>query len=85
MKRSMYSLLDEKSLVYSPPVLFDNDEVAVRALRREAQEPNTMLSTNPEDFRLYYVGTFNDAMGTIEPDDHRLVLDLKTIGVRENE
>lgn len=39
---------------------FQNDAVASRAFLNAGKNPNSPISTNPEDFELWFVGEFDD-------------------------
>lgn len=61
-----YSLLDVKALQYSPPFFQNTDQVAIRALRDLVNDLNTTVGRHPSDFKLYCVGTYDDATGHLE-------------------
>lgn len=62
-----YSLLDVKALQYNPPFFQSTDAVAIRALRDLVNDLNTTVGRHPSDFKLYCIGTFDDATGHFEP------------------
>jgi len=66
-----YTLYDAKALTYSPPFYAGAHGSAARMVADLAQDPNTTVGRHPRDFTLYCVGMFNDATGTLLPNDIR--------------
>lgn len=69
----MYAVYDVKSLTYAPPFLAATDGVAVRMLAEAVSDIQTMVGKHPADFRLYCLGTFDDASGivlSVAPAEH---------------
>lgn len=62
-----YSLLDVKALQYNPPFFQSTDAVAIRALRDLVNDLNTTVGRHPSDFKLYCIGSYDDATGHFEP------------------
>lgn len=67
MKKQLYSIYDEKSEFYQPPITFLNDEDAKRGLATVFNNPDSMLAKFPNDYKLYHIGTLDDNAGKIEP------------------
>lgn len=65
MKLKMYSIQDIKSDSFAPPFTANNEEVAKRTVQ-QALQGESLLSSYPEDYRLFEVGTFNNTTGEIE-------------------
>lgn len=42
---------------------FANDEVAKRAFMNAASDPASMLSKNPSDYELWFIGEFDESTG----------------------
>lgn len=66
MKTNCYSLFDSKAAVYGTPLFAVNDAMAIRSFKRLVNDPNTMVNSSPEDFSLYKIGTFDDAVGVLD-------------------
>ncbi len=67
MKLGIYAIKD--TLVgFMTPYCQVNDAYAKRAFQNAAQDvkPNN-VNTNPEDKELYFIGSFDESTGTIEP------------------
>lgn len=61
----VYSVYDEKALVYGLPTCFSTDGLALRAFADLVQNPNSNVHKYPGDFKLYRIGEFNDASGEL--------------------
>lgn len=64
-----YTLHDVKALNYSPPFYQPNDNLAKRAVSDLVNDANTTPGRHPSDFKVYCVGTFDDATGKFTPLD----------------
>lgn len=62
-----YSLHDVKALTYSPPFFQHNNALATRMLDDLVQDNNTSVGRHPADYKLYCVGTYDDAKGLLTP------------------
>lgn len=60
-----YAILDLKSQTYNQPYFLSGDGVAMRQLHMIANDPESMVSKYPNDYRLFRVGTFNIKTGEI--------------------
>lgn len=59
---------DSASGLFGRPNQFVNLAVAHRAFQQEVRSPDSgALNTNPEDFELYQIGTYEDTTGTLSP------------------
>lgn len=67
-KYNIYSVYDLKANAYGTPFFKQNDQIAVRDFSNVCLDPNSLLSRNPEDFRLVKLGSFNDETAAIESD-----------------
>lgn len=67
MKLSIYALHDITAECYSLPMFIHNDNLAKRAVLSMANTPGTTISENPEDFRLYRIGEFDDSDASFSP------------------
>ena len=68
MLSRVYSIYDVKTKVYLPPVYCQNDDDAMRFMTMRL-EGFPLMAKFPQDYRLYYIGTFNDANGVLERSD----------------
>lgn len=67
MKQRLYSIRDNK-VGFMQPVIRQNDAVAIRdfVATISLSGSDSMLKLCPEDFDLFYVGTFDDETGELE-------------------
>lgn len=77
----MYSVRDELR-GYHAPIPFENEELAKRWFDDRMNQDNIMHD-HPEDFNLYYMGTFDNESGTyvmMPADIKRVVKGVDCIG-----
>jgi hypothetical protein len=67
MEKNLYSILDTKSQLYSPPFVATNDAIAIRMVMDILRNPDNNLSRYPEDHQLMVVGFWDDINGDILP------------------
>lgn len=70
---NVYSVKDTKARSFSPPFFQLNHTTALRAFALEVNraDPQNVVYNNPDDFEIYFVGTFDPDTGVItgqEPD-----------------
>lgn len=75
MIRKYYAIKDNLAEAYMTPVLFDNDNLAIRWFTGvvNSKEQNEVIYNNPEDFELWKLGEFDNQSGTIYPGVQKLV------------
>lgn len=66
MIKKMYSLLDEKSKLYSQPFYAHHDGEALRSFASVVSDKETMPGKFPADFTLWKVGEWDDNSGIID-------------------
>lgn len=64
---NMYAIFDTKADMYNQPFMFTTNGQAIRAFSDLACDTNSFISKHPDDYRLYRIGTFDDATGLLEP------------------
>ena len=65
MEKNLYSILDTKSHLYSPPFVAQNDAIAIRMVMDILRNPDNNLSRYPEDHQLMVVGFWDEVNGEI--------------------
>ena len=83
MIHQIFTIHDITSELYTQPFFGINDAVAIRSCANLVQNPGTTFYDNPEDFRLYHIGTFNDENLEIVQSGPRLVVRLSDLMIRE--
>ena len=71
----LYSIYDDKAEQFSPPQVYHNDMLALRAFQGIVNDDKMLIKKYPEDFSLYYVGNIGDSDGLyyIEHCDESLI------------
>ena len=59
----LYSIYDSKAEQFSPPQVYHNDMLALRAFEGIVNDDKMLIKKYPEDFSLYYVGNLGDSDG----------------------
>lgn len=59
----LYSIYDDKAEQFSPPQVYLNDMLALRAFQGIVNDDKMLIKKYPEDFSLYYVGNIGDSDG----------------------
>lgn len=59
----LYSIYDSKAEQFSPPQVYHNDMLALRAFEGLVNDDKTLINTYPEDFSLHYIGNLGDSDG----------------------
>lgn len=65
----LYSIYDSKAEQFSPPQVYHNDMLALRAFEGLVNDDKTLINSYPEDFSLHYVGNLGDSDGRYYIDD----------------
>lgn len=69
MKMKMYSVFDSKLAVFSFPRSGLRDAAIIREFSdavNNVSEPNNQWAKHPEDFSVFYLGEFDDELGTFD-------------------
>lgn len=59
----LYSIYDSKAEQFSPPQVYHNDMLALRAFAGLVNDDKMLINSYPEDFSIYYVGNIGDTDG----------------------
>jgi hypothetical protein len=65
----IFACYDKKSQAYTTPNFFTHAGQCLRALEDLVNEknPNSMISSHPEDFSIWHLGEFDEISGEITP------------------
>lgn len=76
----IYALRDVRSEAFNRPMFMQNKAVLDRAIRDACNDENSLLHHHPEDYQVYYLGTFDESTGKIEsqPAEHMFNVIEKT-------
>ena len=69
MKNQYYAIKDNLSEMYMTPVLFQNENVALRWFSGvvNSKEQNEVIYNNPADFELWKLGIYDNNTGDLIP------------------
>jgi len=73
MKIRIYSIYDKAAQYYNRPFYAHNDAVALRSFRALRLDYESEIHRHPEDFSLFYLGTFDDSSGLFVWDDTKCI------------
>lgn len=68
MIKQIFSVCDNKSGVFSNPFTSVNQDTAIRDFAYEVNQGKSEINRYPEDFALYYLGSFDDMTGNVVHD-----------------
>lgn len=77
MQYFIYVMRDQRTC-YLTPTFDRNNFSATRNFESALKQSQGILHTHPEDFSLYCIGSYDDATGTITPNDPYIVCDGKS-------
>lgn len=65
-----FSLYDSKGCMFNTPFFMHNEGMAIRSFMELTADASTMVAKYPEDFSLFLIGEFDDAVGELRPLAH---------------
>ena len=65
---NIYAVYDSKAEAYMQPFFNDTHGLAIRVFEKHVNDPATIFSQHPEDFTIFYIGTFDETNGKIQPN-----------------
>lgn len=65
----LYSVLDNKSHLFSPVMQFRSDQQAIRYVAEIANNPKSTIAKFPMEFDLFYLGNVDPETGNITSND----------------
>lgn len=69
MELKMYSIRDAKGEIFNPPFYKKTHGEAERDFHQLCKDEKSMPAQYPEDYDLYFIGTYDDATGKINSLD----------------
>lgn len=69
MELKVYSIRDAKAEIFNPPFYKKTHGEAERDFSTLCRDEKAMPAQYPEDFDLYYLGTYDDVSGKLTPLD----------------
>lgn len=68
MIHKIFAVYDSKSQSYTPPYFQHRTEMAIRTFADCCNDNGHTFGKHPEDYTLYNLGEYDDAIGTISQD-----------------
>ncbi len=78
-----YSIRDTKVNTYNTPFFAKSEDDAVRSFTRLKMDPNSNVNLFPEDFDLYYIGSYTDQTGVFEAQETPVHI-IKAVNIQLN-
>lgn len=69
MELKIFSVYDEKAQVYRSPFYLKHKGEAMRSFSDLVNDDKTIINKHPEDYKLYYLGVFDDVSGKMGSRD----------------
>lgn len=69
MINNIYTIYDKKSETFSQPMFYYSNAIAVRSVEYMVNKTGSQLYSNPADFSLFHIGTFDDVSGLLHSND----------------
>lgn len=66
MTINAYAIFDEKSSLFNKPFFAVTNGQAMRSFGEMVSDPQSMANKYPEDFKLYFIGTYDDQIAWLE-------------------
>lgn len=67
MELKVFSIRDSKAEIYNQPFFNKSHGEAERNFQMLIADEKSMVSKYPEDFDLYFIGTYDDESGKLDP------------------
>lgn len=71
----VFSIFDSATGAYNQPFFMLTAKEAIRAFERMANDETSGICQNPSDYHLYYLGTYDNAVGYFHQDEN-----IKSLG-----
>lgn len=65
---NVYSIFDSKAEAHMQPFFADTHGLALRTFEKHINNPETIFNAHPADFTLFYIGTFDEQTGKLNPN-----------------
>lgn len=73
MKQKLYSIFDKATGAYAAPFTQPTNAGAIRAIKMDMENENSMLGKHSGDYELWFVGEFDTDTGQITSTIERVV------------
>jgi len=69
MQLKVFTVRDQKAEIFNTPWFAKTHGEAERNFQQLAKDPKSTVNQFPDDFDLYYLGTYDDQTGLVNPVD----------------
>ena len=69
MRLNVYTIFDSAAGAYMRPFFMQSDGQALRSFTDIATDKDHEIGKHPEDYSLYRIGTYDDNVGRLVPED----------------
>lgn len=86
MNYKVFSIHDNRTNEWAPPFFQSSNVHAIRSFTQAVRnpDPNNMLSNYPNDFDLYFIGTWDSESGILTTAIHEKVANAQAVLPKEN-
>ena len=74
MINNVYAVYDDAARLYTLPMCFSNDEMAMRNFEASIMSDTSTMGTHPHQFRLVRLGTYDDETAMFAQDTQVMVV-----------
>jgi hypothetical protein len=85
MQYEVFAVMDVAIKAYMQPFKMQSTNEALRALRNEACDADSMIAKNPNDFVLYRLGTWDNLSGMYTQDEPTRLGSVQELTMIDNE
>lgn len=87
MKINVYAVRDRAMDGFLRPIFVQSDGVAIRSFVDELNRaaPDNAMYAHPDDYDLYYLGTFHEETGTFNTQPPKQIAIGKQVAIRDNQ
>lgn len=79
MIQKVFAIYDRKAACYGVPFFMGTDHMAVRAFSDLANDVKSTVNKHPEDYALYYIGSYNDNDGELKSDELKCLVNASSL------
>lgn len=83
MKQVYFAVYDSAAAYFLNPFPAPTDGAAVREFEKAVRNPDTPMSQNPEHFKLFRLGKWDNTTGSFEDENNTMVSDALAVVARD--
>lgn len=82
MEMKIFAIKDSKAGMFNSPFFQPTHGTAERSFKELLKDPQSFVSKYPEDYDLYYLGTYDDITGVVKPEQPQHVVSGSQLSVQ---